>query len=61
MQVYGNNWIRRIVGVKRAGKRRLVGVRAEVEVKDSLKKKMARCWLKWARHVERMGKRDEED
>ena len=34
-----NNWIRRIVGVKRADKRRLDELRVEVAVKESFKKK----------------------
>ena len=41
-QVCENNWIRRIVGVKRADKRRLDEQRVEVGVKESFKKKLVR-------------------
>ena len=45
-----NNWIRRIVGVKREDKRRM-----DVGVTESFKKKLSRSRLKWAGHVEGMG------
>ena len=55
VQVCENNWMKRIVGVKRAGKRRMDELRVEVGVKDSLKKKLVRSRLKWASQLERMG------
>ena len=54
-RIFKNNWIRRIVGVNRADKRRLDRLRVEVGVKESFKKKLARNSLKWTGHVERMG------
>ena len=57
VQVCENNWIRRIVGVKKADKRRTDELRVEVGVKDSFKKTLVRSALKWAGHMERM--RDE--
>ena len=47
MQVCGNNWINRIMGVKREDKRRRDELRVEVGVKDSFKKKLVRSRLKW--------------
>ena len=51
-----NNWIRRIMGVKRVDKRRMGRLRVEVGVKESFKKQLVRCTgrLKWACHVESM-------
>ena len=46
-----NNWIRRIVGVRR----RMEELRVEVGVKESFKNKLARSRLKWVGHGERMG------
>ena len=54
VQVCENKWIRRrIVGVKRAEKRRMDQLRMEVRVKGRLKKKLVRSRLKWVGHVER--------
>ena len=55
MQVCENNWMRGNVGVKRADKRRMDGLRVEVGVKERFKKKVVKSRLKWARHVERIG------
>ena len=55
VQICKNNLIRRIVGVKRADKRRMYELRVEVGVKESFKKKLVRSRLTWAGHVERMG------
>ena len=52
-----NNWIRRILGVKRADKRRMEELRVEVGMKERFKKKLVRNNLKWANHMERMAKR----
>ena len=43
------------MGVKRADKRRMDELRVEVGVKKSLKKKLVRSRLNWARHMERIG------
>ena len=40
VQVCENNWIRRIVGVKRADKRKMDELRVEVRVKERFKKKL---------------------
>ena len=45
VQVCETNLVRRIVGVKRADKRRTDELRVEVGVKDSFKKKLARSSL----------------
>ena len=55
VQVCENNWIRRIVEVTRADKRRIDVLRVVVGVKESFKKKLVRTRLKWAGQVERMG------
>ena len=52
VQFCENNWIRRIVGVNRADKRRLDELRVDVGVKETVKKKLASSRLKWAGHVE---------
>ena len=55
VQVYENNLVRRIVGVKRADKRRMDELGVEVGVKESFKKKLVRSRLTRADHVERTG------
>ena len=54
-QVYENNLLRRIVGVKRAYKRRMGELRVAVGVKERFKKKLVRDRFKWAGHMARMG------
>jgi len=49
VQVCKNNWVRIITA---AGKRRMDGLRVEVGVKESLKKKLMTSGFKWASHVE---------
>ena len=49
---HGSGWIKRIVGVKRANKRRMNGLRVEVGVKESFKN-LVRTRLKRAGHVVR--------
>ncbi|KAK2178508.1 hypothetical protein NP493_541g02090 [Ridgeia piscesae] len=46
------NLTRRIVGVKRADKRRMDELIVEVGVKESVKKKLVRSGLIWPGHVE---------
>jgi len=48
VQVCENNWIRRIVGVKRADKRRMDELGMQVGMKESFKKRRVRRRLKWA-------------
>ena len=55
VQVCEANLVRRIVGVKRADKRRTDGLRVEVGVKDNVKKKLARNSLTRVGHAEIMG------
>ncbi len=54
VQVCENNWVRKIAGVKRADRRRMVELREEAGVQRSLTERLARSRLQWAGHVERM-------
>ena len=54
LQVCENNWVRRIVGVKRIDKRRMEEMREEVGMKESLTRNLVRSRLSWAGHVEQM-------
>ena len=54
LQVCENNWIRKIAGLKRADRRRVVELREEAGVQRSLTERLARSRLQWAGHVERM-------
>ena len=42
MQLFENNWIRIVVRVKRADKRRIDKLRVDVGVQESVKKKLER-------------------
>ena len=55
VHVCESNLVRRIVGDKRADKRRMDEWRVEVGVKECVKKKLVRCRLTWGGHVEIMG------
>ena len=55
VQVCENNWIRIIVGVRRADDRRMNELGVTFGVKDRFKKKLVRNRLKWTGHVKRMG------
>ena len=55
VQVCENNWVRRIVEVKRVDKRRMDELRIEVGVQESFKTKLARSRLKLDVQVERIG------
>ena len=58
VQFCEHNLVRRIVGVKRADKRRMNELRVEVggrREEVSFKKTLARSRLTWAGHVDRMG------
>ena len=48
-----NNWVRKI-GVKRAGRRRMVELREDTVVQRSLAERLVRSRLQWAGHIERM-------
>ena len=50
LQVCENNWIRRIMGVKRVDKRRMDELRMEVGVIESFKRKLVRSRLELAGH-----------
>ena len=56
VRICGNTLVRRIVGVKRADKRRMDELTVEVGVKENVNTKLVRSrWLPWAGHLERMG------
>ena len=54
LQFCENNWVSRIAGVKRIDKRRMEELSEEVDVRESLMRKLARSRLKWAGYMERM-------
>ena len=54
LQVCENNWVRKIAGVTRADRRRLVELREETVVQRSLTERLRRCMIQWAVHIERM-------
>ena len=54
LQVCENNWVRRIVGVKRVDRRRMDELREEVDIQNCLMGRLGKSRLKWAGHVERM-------
>ena len=55
VQACENNWVRRIVGVKRADNRRMEELGMEIGFKESFKKKLVKSRLKWVGRVERTG------
>ena len=55
VQVCEANWIRIIVEVKRADKRRMDELKEEVGVMESFQKKLVKRRLIWAGHVEIIG------
>ena len=54
LQVYEDNWVRRIAGVKRVDRRRMDELREEVGIQKCLMGRLVKSRLKWAGHVERM-------
>ena len=54
LQVFENNWIRRIAGVKRVGRRRMKDLREEVGTKACIVGKIVKSRMKWAGHMVRM-------
>ena len=50
-----NNWVRRIMGIKRADKITMDELRVEVGVKETFIKVLVRSMLKWVGHAERPG------
>ena len=54
LQVCENNWVRKIVRVTRADRRRMMELREETGVQRSLTETLVRSRLQWAGHVERM-------
>ena len=61
LQVYGNNWIRRIVGVKRVEILRMKDPRKEVGTKVCIIGKVVKSRMKWTGHMkdDRLAKRSE--
>ena len=51
LQVCENNWVRRIAGVKRVGRRRMDELREEVGIQKCLMGRLAKSRMKWAGHV----------
>ena len=49
-----NNWVRKIAGVTRADRRRMVELREETGVQRSLTERLVRSTLQGAEHVEMM-------
>ena len=54
LQVYENNWVRQIAGVKRVERRRMDELREEIGIQKCLMGRLVKSQLKWAGHVERM-------
>ena len=54
IQVFENNWVRKIARVTGADRRRMVELREETGVQWSLTERLVRSRLQWAGHVERM-------
>ncbi len=51
LQVWENNWVRRIVGVKRVDRRRMDELREEIGVQMSLMGRLVKFRLRWAGHL----------
>ena len=51
LQVCEDNWVRKIAGVKRADRRRMVELREDIGVQRSLTERLPRSRLLWAGHV----------
>ncbi len=54
LQVYENNWERKIARVTMADRRRMGELRGETGVQKSLTERQVMCGLQWAGHVGRM-------
>ena len=54
MQIAENNWVRRICKVTQEG-RKMKELKEEIGMKKHLKMKVARCRMRWAGHMQRMG------
>ena len=54
LQVRENNWIRRIAGVRRVERRRLIDLRGEGGTKACIVGKIVKSRMKWAGHMVRM-------
>ena len=54
LQVCENNWIRKIAGVRRVGRRRMKDLREEVGTKACIVGKIVKSRMKWAGHMVRM-------
>ena len=54
LQVYENNWVRRITRTKRVDRRRMNDLRKEVGMQCSLTGRLVRSRMRWAGHLVRM-------
>ncbi len=54
LQVYENNWIMRIAGVRRVERWRMKDLREEVGTKACIDGKIVKSRMKWAGHMVRM-------
>ena len=54
LHVCKNNWVRKIAGVKKADRRRMVELKEETGVHTSLPERLVRSRIQWAEHVERV-------
>ena len=54
LHVCENNWIKRITGVRRVGRRRMKYLREEVGTKSCIVGKIVKSRMKWAGHMVRM-------
>ena len=51
LQVFENNWVRRITRTKRVDRRRMNNLRKEVGMKCSLTWRLVRSRMRWACHL----------
>ena len=58
LQLCKNNWVRRIVEVKRVDRRRMDELREKIGVQMSLTGRLVKCQLRWAWHLLWMGERE---
>ena len=56
IQIAENNWVRRICKVTQEDRRKMKELREEIGMKKQLKMKVAGSRMRWAGHVQRMGK-----
>ena len=54
LQVFENNWVRRIAGLKRVERRRMDELREDIGAQMSLTGRLVKCQLRWAGHLVQM-------